>query len=82
MATKPHGTKSRYANCERHITRAGLSKKDAADLADVSTSSIARICKGEAVLVTTIAKLINALNKAHFSQTGQPLNLDAELTHE
>jgi predicted transcriptional regulator len=59
--------------------QAGLSNAEASTLAGVSTSSIARIKSGGEVLLTTISKLINALNQKHFSPLGKPLDFDREV---
>jgi hypothetical protein len=59
--------------------QAGLSNAAAATLADISPSSITRIKSGEPVLLTTLSKLINALNRQHFVGTAHPLDFDHEI---
>lgn len=79
MKSTDNGPKGIYDNCLNHLTTAGLRIREAADMADISVSSIGRILRREPVLVTTIARLINALNRHHFIDAGRRLDLDTEV---
>lgn len=72
------GASGRYPNCNAHLVAAGLRITEAADAAGISEASIRRIRNGGAVQATTISKLINALNAAHYSKMGAPLNFQVE----
>lgn len=72
------GASGTYPNCNAHLVAAGLRITEAADAAGISEASIRRIRNGGAVQATTISKLINALNAAHYARIGAPLNFQAE----
>ena len=76
---KPKGPQATFPHCERHITNAGWTLTEAAVKSGVSTSSISRMKKNQPVLVTTVVKLINALNYHHYVSIGRPLNPDVEI---
>lgn len=79
MAVKSNGPMGIYPRCAEHLTSAGMRNSEAAASANISVSSISRMKKQDAVLLTTISKLINALNRDHFQETGSPLDFGNEI---